>query len=337
LSPANAGNNGLTKTPILDFADEDSALQLQIVTVSQGFGAKNVTDTSIRHANNDAFTWRPLVFLLSLSVLLSMLLMFLGGGLIQLTTGLLVIVFLAYLLIATLSAAFHARWRHLISIVLGASAAIGAFYLASLLSYALEPPIFHYKLSGPDWARIPEGYSGVTPEKIVAELNIPKEYLTRYNKSPSQPQSNISINVFYPSMKGAVRGGSPEPLIGAIIGAAREDHFRKGVRSFIRDGVAHDPSLDVNGLCGYVDLIHPGYAGDELFIACNETDQTFTIICFAPSNGYRLCTEDAFVGGEIGAQIFYHDSLLKEHQAMLGAFKRLVLSFAQSTEPAGQN
>jgi hypothetical protein len=74
-----------------------------------------------------------------------------------------------------------------------------------------------------------------------------------------------------------------------------------------------------------------------LFIACNATDQTFTIICFAPLNDYRVCSEDAFVGGQIGAQIFYHDSLLKEHQAMLGAFKRLVLSFAQPIEPAGPN
>jgi hypothetical protein len=54
-------------------------------------------------------------------------------------------------------------------------------------------------------------------------------------------------------------------------------------------------------------------------------------------NDYRVCSEDAFVGGQIGAQIFYHDSLLKEHQAMLGAFKRLVLSFAQPIEPAGPN
>jgi hypothetical protein len=256
LSPANAGNNGLTKAPIPDFANEDSALQLKIVAVSQGFGAKNVTDNSIRHPKIDRFSLWPFLFLLSLSVLVSLLALF-RGGLIEPLKGFLIIVFFAFLLIATLSAAFRARWRRLISVVLGGSAAIGAFYLASFLSYVLEPPIFHYKLSGPDWARIPEGYSGVTPEKIVTELNIPKEYLARYNGSPSQPQSNISINVFYPSMKGAVRGGSPEPLIGAIIGAGREDHFRKGVRSFIRDGVAHDPSLDVNSLCGYVAVFTP--------------------------------------------------------------------------------
>jgi hypothetical protein len=136
-----------------------------------------VSDNSYHHAGSDAFTLRPFLFLLSLSTLLALLWLFFLGGLIEVLEGSLLLVFFAFTVIVGLSAAFRCRWRRLISIILGASAAVGAFYLAAFLAYALAPPIFHYNLSGPDWAKIPEGYSGVTPEKIVAELNVPKEYL----------------------------------------------------------------------------------------------------------------------------------------------------------------
>lgn len=287
-----------------------------------------MTDTSIRYANNDAFTLRPFLFLLSLSGLWSILWVFLRGGFIELLEGFLVLVFFAFLLIATLSAAFRRRWRRLISIVLGAVPAIGVCYVAAFLAYALAPSIFHYKLTGPDWERIPKGYFGVLPEKAVAELNVPKQYLDRINGPTSQPQSAISIAILYPSMNSAVGAESSENAIGIIITASREDDSRKGVKQLIHeDGRTRDAQSDVGPLCALVDHQHPGYAGDEFYSSCNEDDQTFFINCFPPTKGQRLCVEVAHVGNQLGVEMFYKDSMLKDHSAMLEAIKRVVISF----------
>jgi hypothetical protein len=202
-----------------------------------------------------------------------------------------------------------------------------------------QPEIVHFSLLGADWAKIPEGYSGVAPETVIAELNLPKEYVVRRNWFRNlfglgpldRRTTNVPIAFFYPSMRGAAYDRSLETRIGAIIDGGREDHFRKGVHSIIfRDGVMRDPSLDVNGLCGYVDRTHVGYAGDELYTACKEADQTFSIICFPLLNGRRACTSDSFLGGGIGGRLFYRYPMLREHLTLLGGFKKLVMSFIQT-------
>jgi hypothetical protein len=138
-------------------------------------------------------------------------------------------------------------------------------------------------LSGPDWAKIPEGYSGVTPEKIVAELNVPKEYLERFNGTTSQPQSAISIAVLYPNMNSGVGAGSSQARICIIITANREDDARKGVQFLTHEeGRIRDAQSDVGSLCAFVDHQHPGYAGNEFYSSCNEAEQTFFVECFPP-------------------------------------------------------
>jgi len=193
---------------------------------------------------------------------------------------------------------------------------------------ALRSELMHFSLLGPDWAKIPQGYSGVTPETVIAELNIPAEYVVR-RKQPAQT-TNVSIAFLYPSMKGAAYE-SPQTRIGGIITSGREDFFRKGVHSIIfRDGVTHDPSLDGNELCGYVDHIHVGYAGDELYTSCKEMDQTFSIVCFPPLNRRRICTSENYLEDNLSGQLIYQYSTLREHVALLEAFRTLVISFIQA-------
>ncbi len=200
-----------------------------------------------------------------------------------------------------------------------------------------HPIIRHFNLLGPDWARIPKGYSGLTPMKVVAELNIPEQYVVLGGalRGPlTENESSIPIVVFYPSMKGASRRNSSEARINVIISAGTEEGFRNGARSLIFvDGRTRDPSLDVNGLCGYVDHVHRGWAGVEFYTSCNKSEQTFSIICHPPLNGIRSCMDGNFVGEQFGAQLFYQYSMLKEHRQILDSLKTLILSFAQ---PAGR-
>lgn len=191
-----------------------------------------------------------------------------------------------------------------------------------------QPAIMHFNLLGPDWARIPEGYSGLTPMKVVAELNIPEEYVTQY-RPLTENESSIPIVVAYPSMKGATKAPFSEPHIYVGIDAHREDKSRKGVRFLFEEAMKHNLQLDVDGLCGYVDNEHPGNAGLEFYGSCDEAERTFFITCFQPFNNRRSCSETAFLEGEIGAELTYQYSMLKDHQVMLDALRKLVMSFAQ--------
>jgi hypothetical protein len=203
-----------------------------------------------------------------------------------------------------------------------------------------QPEIMHFNLLGPDWARIPEGYSGVTPEKITAGLNIPNEYIMlhnpfRTNGPLTQNESSIPLGVFYPSMKGAFGYGaaeapSSESRIYAVLHASREEESRKGVRSLLSGvGTRRSSQLDVDRLCGYVDNEHPGRAGQEFYSSCNESEQTFFIDCFPPYNNRRSCSETSFLEDQFGAELTYQYPMLKDHQALLGALKKLVMSFVQ--------
>lgn len=198
----------------------------------------------------------------------------------------------------------------------------------------------HFNLLGPDWARIPEGYSGVTPEKIIAELNIPKEYVVlhnpfRTNGPLTQNEGSIPLAVFYPSMKGAAEYGAAdgpfsETQIYLALDAGREEASRKGVRFLLsHEGMKRNSELDVGGLCGYVDEEHPGSSGQEFYSSCDEAEQTFFIDCFQPFNNHRSCGETAFFEGQIGAELSYQYPMLKDHRALLNAMKRLVRSFVQ--------
>lgn len=194
----------------------------------------------------------------------------------------------------------------------------------------------HFNLLGPDWARIPEGHAGVTPMKVVAELNIPRDYLTPPNpfrpKPLMQDESSIPVDVLYPSMKGAAEAQSSESKIGLIIHAAREDALPKGIQAFYSDaGRIRDSRLDNNGLCGYTDNKNPGYYGNEFYISCNKSDRTFDIICFPRFNDHRVCNETAFLGNQIGGQLIYQHETLKEHQAILDSIRKLVTSFVELT------
>jgi hypothetical protein len=191
-----------------------------------------------------------------------------------------------------------------------------------------DSKIVHFNLRGPDWSRIPEGYVGIAPTRIVAQLAIPKEYLAPWT-SRAEVVSDVSIAIFYPSMQSAVDSHS-ERRIGVIINAGKEDKARKGVRlSVFGSGQTHDPKLDVNGLCAYVDNIHPGNAGLEFYISCNEADQLFSIVCYPPFNARRVCSTHGFLVGEIGVVLMYQYPLLKEHAAMFDAVKKLVSSFIE--------
>jgi hypothetical protein len=185
----------------------------------------------------------------------------------------------------------------------------------------------HFKLLGPDWARIPEGYFGVVPEIVVTELTVPREYLAR--RGPQQEsQSNVAIEVFFPSMSGAAGAQSSEAKINLIIHAAREDGVPTGIQRAYSDGVRQrEPSLDKGDLCAYVDHQSPGYAGDEFYLACDRSIRTFDIICFPQFNNRRVCSEVAFLDGKLGAQLFYQYPLLSDHGIMLDAVRKLVMSF----------
>jgi hypothetical protein len=191
-----------------------------------------------------------------------------------------------------------------------------------------QPEIVHFNLSGPDWERIPEGYSGLAPMKLVAELNIPKQYVDAFQPL-AQDVTNVALTVLYPSMRGVPSSGeSSESQIGIIISAGKEETFRKGTRLIIfSDGLVRNPSLDVSGLCGYVDKVHPGYAGDELYTSCEGSEQSFSIVCYPLFNGRRPCTDTAFLGAPLGAQLFYQRSLLKDRNPMVGSLRNLILSF----------
>jgi hypothetical protein len=91
-----------------------------------------------------------------------------------------------------------------------------------------DSKIVHFNLRGPDWSRIPEGYTGITPTRIVAQLAIPKEYITPWT-SRAEVTGSISIAIFYPGMQSAVDLHS-EKRIDVTINAGKEDKARKGVR-----------------------------------------------------------------------------------------------------------
>jgi hypothetical protein len=192
-----------------------------------------------------------------------------------------------------------------------------------------QPAILHFNLLGPDWARIPEGYSGLTPTKVVAELNIPQEYVSQYRPLTAN-ESSIPIDISYPAMTGTAEAQSSGAHLYAVIHAGREDHSRKGVKMLLlHDGTKRDVQLDVDGLCGYVDEVHRGNAGLEFYVSCDEAEQTFDITCFQPFNNRRSCSETAFLEGQIGAELTYQYPMLKDHQVMLDALRKLVTSFAQ--------
>jgi hypothetical protein len=173
---------------------------------------------------------------------------------------------------------------------------------------AKEGQLVHFNLLGVDWSKVVRGH--VAPEKVVAEFNIPAEYLTNqklFGFDPiKQTISSIPIAFSYPSMKGTVKARGAVTRIGALISQGSEDAYRKTVHSFISaEGRIREPSLDVNGLCGYVDHVHPGYAGVGFYVACRETDQSFSIDCFPPLNGRHPCTVTGFVNDQLAAQLFF--------------------------------
>jgi hypothetical protein len=198
-----------------------------------------------------------------------------------------------------------------------------------------QTDVVHFNLLGPDWAKVPKGYSGILPEKVVAGLNIPKEYVTHNTnllggQSSAKAVEDIPIAFSYPSMTGAAEDQTFATRIDAIIRLGREKYFREGTHSIIfGNGNTREPSLDVNGLCGYVDRIHSVYAGYEFYTACRVSDQTFSIFCDAPDNGRRICIADNFLKDHMASQLIYQYATLKDHLAVLRAVKKLVMSFLQ--------
>jgi hypothetical protein len=209
---------------------------------------------------------------------------------------------------------------------------------------AAQTNIVHFNLLGPDWAKVPKDYHGVLPEKVVAELDIPKEYVAQSNKllgdRPSEKTvEDIPIAFSYPSMAGAIdeqnfpAGENFATRIDAIIRPGSEENFRKGTHSIIfGNGNTREPSLDVNGLCGYVDRLHPVYAGYEFYTACRESEQSFSIFCAPEYNGRHVCIADNFLKANLAGQLIYQYPTLKDHLALLGATTKLVMSFLQPNE-----
>lgn len=193
--------------------------------------------------------------------------------------------------------------------------------------------VVHFNLLGTDWARIPEGHSGIAPMKVVAELNIPKEYLMR-NSPPfllaprTENESSIPLVFLFPSLKAGEEGMSPGTRVYAIIdGSSRDERSRRGVMLLLsRLGMERAPRLDVDGLCGYVDE-YPGTIGQEFYSSCHSAEQTFFITCFPEFNYRRSCSETAFLAGEIGAELTYQHALLKDHANLLKGLTKLISSF----------
>lgn len=200
-----------------------------------------------------------------------------------------------------------------------------------------ESQLMHFNLLGPDRAKVPEGYSGILLEKTVGEFDIPKEYFANRKLFGFDPikktiEGGIPIAFSYPSMKGATEApGAATRIEATVTAGGREDDFRKSVHDFIfaPGRTTREPSLDVGGLCGYVDRVHPGYARDEFYIACKEADQTFLIICYPPFNSHHVCADNVFLGQQIVGQLGYQYPILKEHSALLGSVKQLVMSFME--------
>jgi hypothetical protein len=217
---------------------------------------------------------------------------------------------------------------------------------AATAALGAQADIVHFNLLGPDWTKVPKDYHGVLPEKVVAELNIPREYVTHRTKlfaklfgdrPPATTVEDIPIAFSYPGMAGAAdeqsfaAGQNFAARIDAIIRPGSEENFRKGTHTIIfGNGKTREPSLDVNGLCGYVDRVHPVYAGYEFYTACKESDQTFDIFCDPRSDtGRRICIADNFLKANMAGQTFYQYATLKDHLAVLSAFTKLVMSFLQ--------
>jgi hypothetical protein len=197
-----------------------------------------------------------------------------------------------------------------------------------------QTDVVRFNLLGPDWTKIPKGYFGVLPEKVVAELNIQKEYLTGRthvlgDHSSADTVEEIPIALSYPRMTGAVDDQNYATRVDAIITFGTEENFRKGTTHSIifGSGNIREPNLDVNGLCGYVNRIYPGYAGVELYTACKESDQTFSIDCSPTIGARRTCIADNFLNNNIAGQLIYQYATLKDHLAVLRAFKKLAMSF----------
>jgi hypothetical protein len=193
---------------------------------------------------------------------------------------------------------------------------------AVTMALGAQTDIAHFNLLGPDWAKIPKDYHGVLPEKVVAEFDIPKEYVAHRTKlfarlfgdRPSaKTVEDISIAFSYPGMTGAAdeqsfaTGQNFAARIDAIIRPGSEENFRKGTHTIIfGNGKTREPGLDVNGLCGYVDRVHPVYAGYEFYTACKESDQTFDIFCDPRYDaGRRICISDNFLKDNVAGQMFY--------------------------------
>jgi hypothetical protein len=188
----------------------------------------------------------------------------------------------------------------------------------------------HFKLLGPEWEDWPAGYSGQIPETVIAELSIPREYVAA--DPATDRTSSILIQLSYPSMKGAVGQQSSEARINAIISATAGKSRPIGPPLFsfrFMRGKTREPRLDVNGLCGYVDTQHPGSVGVEFYVACDESRRSFQIFCSPEFNHHRPCSDSAFLGGHIRAQISYQIGMLKERDAIMEAVRKLVLSFEQ--------
>jgi hypothetical protein len=140
--------------------------------------------------------------------------------------------------------------------------ALGHRYGLRAVTMALgaQTDIVHFNLLGPDWAKVPEDYHGVLPEKVVAELNIPKEYVTHRTKLfaklfGDQPSAktveDIPIAFSYPSMTGAADEHSFATAqnfaarIDTIIRPGSAANFRKGTHAIIfGNGKTREPRLD---------------------------------------------------------------------------------------------
>lgn len=64
---------------------------------------------------------------------------------------------------------------------------------ARTMAPGAQTDIVRFNLLGPDWAEIPKGYTGLIPDKVVAELHIPEEYVAHSTKLHGDQSSKKAV------------------------------------------------------------------------------------------------------------------------------------------------
>ena len=126
----------------------------------------------------------------------------------------------------------------------------------------------------------------------------------------------------------AVPDRASDERIGVIL-TANEGALVAAKAHMLPGAVSREPSLDHDGLCGYVDKVHVVWKDYQYYVPCQPSDPDFFIDCFGPCGTRHRCTQYVFLGQRINASLSYQHQLLKRHENIVEAVQKLVFSFVR--------